>query len=176
MKLSVVLPIYNEAESLPLLLQELTDVLDKLPHEYEIIAVNDGSRDTSREVLAKLAARDPRIKVVNFLINAGQTAALRAGFDHAQGQVLIPMDSDLENNPGDIAKLLGKLEEGYDAVSGWRKDRWRGSTFTRRVPSVAANWLISTITGVHLHDHGCTLLIFTHLPSTMPLVRYTNGI
>jgi glycosyltransferase involved in cell wall biosynthesis len=108
-------------------------------------------------VLRRIALREPRIKVVDFLVNAGQTAALRAGIDHASGEVLIPMDSDLENDPADIPRLLATLSEGYDVVSGWRKDRWQGSFVTRKLPSRIANTLISRITKTHLHDYGCTL-------------------
>lgn len=157
MKISIILPIYNEAKSLPELFKELTEVLSSLPHEYEIIAVNDGSKDDSLTELQKFAKKDKRIKIVDFLTNVGQTSALRAGIDHATGDVLIPMDSDLENDPHDIALLLEKLDEGFDVVSGWRKNRWEGSFFTRKVPSVTANYLISFITGVHLRDYGCTL-------------------
>jgi dolichol-phosphate mannosyltransferase len=107
-----------------------------------------------------VAKKDPRVKVIDFLVNAGQTSALRAGSEHATGDVLIPMDSDLENDPRDIIRLLEKMDEGYDVVSGWRKDRWKGSFFTRKIPSMTANFLISFITGVHLHDYGCTLKVY----------------
>lgn len=157
MKLSIILPIYNEAKSIPQLLKELTEVLSALPHEYEIIAVNDGSKDESITTLTTSAKQDSHIKVIDFLVNTGQTAALRAGIDHATGDVLIPMDSDLENDPKDIIKLLDKLREGFDVVSGWRQGRWKGSYFTRKLPSMTANFLISRITRVHLHDYGCTL-------------------
>jgi glycosyltransferase involved in cell wall biosynthesis len=157
MKLSIVLPIYNEARSLPELFGELTLVLNELPYEYEVIAVNDNSTDDTYEILRRFAERDPHIKVIDFLVRAGQTAALRAGIDHAIGDILIPMDSDLENDPADIPRLLTKLDEGYDVVSGWRKDRWQGSFLTRKMPSAIANWLISHITNTHLHDYGCTL-------------------
>jgi dolichol-phosphate mannosyltransferase len=119
--------------------------------------VNDGSKDNSFEVLHKHAKRDKRIKVVNFITNFGQTAALRAGIDHASGDVIVPIDSDLENDPADIRKLVAKLEEGYDVVSGWRRDRWEGSFLTRKLPSTTANALISIITQTPLHDYGCTL-------------------
>jgi glycosyltransferase involved in cell wall biosynthesis len=156
-KLSVILPVYNEAESLPTLLRELTDVLESLSHTYEIVAVNDGSKDRSMKVLRKFARKNESLIVIDFQVNAGQTAALSAGIEQATGDILIPMDSDLENDPHDIQKLLNTLDEGYDVVSGWRKDRWKGSFFTRKLPSKIANFLISHITGVHLHDYGCTL-------------------
>jgi glycosyltransferase involved in cell wall biosynthesis len=157
MKLSVVLPVYNESKSLAQLFAELTQVLTALPYAWEIIAVNDGSKDDTYAVLCALAKKDTRIKAIDFMVNAGQTAALRAGIDHATGDVLVPMDSDLENDPADIPRLLAKLDEGYDVVSGWRKDRWKGSFITRKMPSTLANWLISRITRTHLHDYGCTL-------------------
>ncbi len=157
MTLSIILPIYNEAESLEELLGELAGVLDTLPRAWEVVAVNDGSRDASFATLKRIAAREPRIKVVHFHVNAGQTAALRAGIDHASGDILIPMDSDLENDPADIPRLLAKLDEGYDVVSGWRQGRWEGRFLTRKLPSLLANTLISRITNIPLHDYGCTL-------------------
>jgi glycosyltransferase involved in cell wall biosynthesis len=157
MKLSIVLPVYNEAESLPHLFDELKTVLDKLPHEYEIIAINDGSQDDSWRALNKYAKKDKRVKLINFLINGGQTSAIRAGIDHASGDVIVPMDSDLENDPADIPRLLEELEKGYDVVSGWRRDRWNGSYLKRKLPSDTANWLISFLTKTKLRDHGCTL-------------------
>ena len=157
MKISIILPVFNEAQSVPELFSGLSEILATLPHEYEIIAVNDGSKDASLSELQKLAKKDKCIKILDFLINAGQTSALRAGIDHATGDVFIPMDSDLENDPRDIVLLLEKIDEGFDVVSGWRKNRWEGSFFTRKLPSKIANFLISYITGVHLHDYGCTL-------------------
>lgn len=155
MKISVVIPVYNEAPALPELFSRIASALSAV--SYEIIAVNDGSRDDSWDVLRKLAEKDPRVKAVNFGRNAGQTAALSAGIARATGDVVMPIDSDLENDPADMVRLLQKLEEGYDVVSGWRKDRWADSALSRRLPSHVANWLISKITGVHLHDYGCTL-------------------
>lgn len=160
MKLSIVLPVYNEAESIPHLFDELTTVLDALPHEYEIIAINDGSQDNSWSELNKVAKKDTRVKLVNFLINGGQTSAIRAGIDHASGDVIVPMDSDLENDPSDIPRLLDELEKGYDVVSGWRRDRWNGSFLKRKLPSTTANWLISRLTKTNLRDHGCTLKVY----------------
>ncbi len=156
-KLSIILPIYNEAQSIPQLLEELDAVLTSILHEYEVITVNDGSRDDSAHVLREYAQSRPHVKVIDFRVNAGQTAALRAGIDHATGTVLIPMDSDLENDPADIPRLLTKLDEGYDVVSGWRKDRWQGNVLTRKMPSYLANKLISRLTKTHLNDYGCTL-------------------
>jgi glycosyltransferase involved in cell wall biosynthesis len=157
-RLSFILPIYNEAQNIPLVYDKIQHVMKQhKAHEYEIIAVNDGSRDDSYNVLKKYAAQDPLFKVINFRVNAGQTAALSAGINAATGDILIPLDSDLENDPHDVPVLLAKMDEGYDVVSGWRKDRWQKSFFTRRLPSFLANKLISTITGVKLHDYGCTL-------------------
>jgi glycosyltransferase involved in cell wall biosynthesis len=158
--LSIVLPIYNEAESLPHLLDELVPALERTGQTFEIICVDDGSQDGSFTELKKLRTQDERVRIVRFRRNFGQTAAFAAGFDRAKGEVVITMDADLQNDPADIPRLLAKLEEGYDVVSGWRVDRWKeGATvlITRKLPSATANWLISTGTGVHLHDYGCTL-------------------
>lgn len=157
MKLSFVIPIFNEAESLPEFFQRLYAVIEREKYHYEIIAVDDGSRDSSFAVLAEHALNDPHLRVIRFERNAGQTAALRAGIDHAKGEIIIPLDSDLENDPGDIPRLVAKLNEGYDVVSGWRQNRWNGKYFTRKLPSDTANALISWITGTPLHDYGCTL-------------------
>lgn len=154
-RISLVIPVYNEAESLPFLFQALDKAVGHLDHE--IVLVNDGSRDKSMEVLREHAARDPKLKVIDFRRNFGQTAAINAGIQHATGDVLVLMDSDLENDPADIPRLLAELDNGYDVVSGWRKDRWQGSYLTRKLPSETANRLISSISGVKLHDYGCTL-------------------
>ncbi|RMH06546.1 MAG: glycosyltransferase [Aquificota bacterium] len=154
--LSVVIPAYNEEENIPILYQKLKKVLDSLGREYEVIFVDDGSTDRTWEVLKTLASQDKRVKLIRFRRNYGQTAALYAGFQHANGDVIITMDADLQNDPEDIPLLLEKLEEGYDIVSGWRKDR-KDPFLSRRLPSIVANWLISKITGVELHDYGCTL-------------------
>lgn len=153
-KLSVVLPIFNEEQSIPQLFDELVESINNL--DYEIIAVNDGSRDGSFNALEKVAANNPRIKVLNFRKNFGQTAALSAGIDHSTGEIIVLIDSDLENDPKDIKILIEKLNEGYDVVSGWRKDRWKNEFLTRKLPSLLANKLISKIGGVPLHDYGCT--------------------
>jgi glycosyltransferase involved in cell wall biosynthesis len=158
--LSIVLPIYNEAESLPHLLEELVPALERTGQTFEIICVDDGSQDGSFIELKKLRTQDERVRIVRFRRNFGQTAAFAAGFDRAKGEVVITMDADLQNDPADIPRLLAKLEEGYDVVSGWRVDRWKEGAsvlITRKLPSATANWLISTGTGVHLHDYGCTL-------------------
>lgn len=155
MKLSIILPIYNEEGSLEQLYREIKGVLGGISSEYEIIAINDGSADKSSEIIKKIALGDLNFKVINFRKNYGQTAAISAGIDFAKGEVLIPLDADLQNDPNDIPKLLAKIGEGFDVVSGWRKNR--KDSFSRRFPSQVANWLISFITGVYLHDYGCTL-------------------
>jgi len=156
-KISVVVPVYNEAENLPTLFRELNNVLIKVQGEFEIIAVDDGSTDETPSILAQHARKESRIRIISFLINSGQTAALRAGIEHATGDIIIPIDSDLENDPADIPMLIAKLDEGFDVVSGWRHGRWQGSLFTRKIPSLLANKLISILTNTHLHDYGCTL-------------------
>jgi glycosyltransferase involved in cell wall biosynthesis len=157
MRLSLVVPIYNEEENLPLLFDAIRRVMDGLDHSWELILVDDGSRDNSLSVLNDLLAKDPlHVRVVVFRRNFGQTAAIAAGIDYASGEVIILLDADMQNDPADIPMLLAKLDEGYDVVSGWRKDR-KDTYITRTLPSNAANWLISTVTGVHLHDYGCTL-------------------
>ncbi len=157
MKLSLVLPIYNEAQSIPELFERIFETLHALNVPYEIIAVNDGSKDASADRLSEIARKHPEVKVIRFRINAGQTAAIHAGITHATGDIIIPIDSDLENDPKDIIRLLEKLHEGYDVVSGWRKNRWADKKLLRRVPSILANKLISKISGTYLHDYGCTL-------------------
>lgn len=154
--LSVVIPAYNEEENVPILYEKLKKVLDGLGQDYEIIFVDDGSTDGTYQRLKQLAEKDSRLKVIRFKRNYGQTAAMSAGFEHAKGDVIITLDADLQNDPEDIPILLEKLKEGYHVVSGWRKDR-KDPFLSRRLPSMVANWLISKITGVHLHDYGCTL-------------------
>lgn len=155
-ELSVVIPIYNEEGNLPILYEKLKTVLEKLGKSYEIIFVNDGSTDKSWEIIKQLAEKDPNVIGVNFRRNYGQTAAMSAGFDVAKGDVIITMDGDLQNDPEDIPRLLEKMSEGYDIVSGWRKDR-KDAFLSRTLPSKIANWLISKVTVVHLHDYGCSL-------------------
>jgi len=154
--LSVVIPAYNEEENVPILYEKLKKVLDGLGQDYEIIFVDDGSTDGTYQRLKQLAEKDSRLKVIRFKRNYGQTAAMSAGFEHAKGDVIITLDADLQNDPEDIPLLLEKLKEGYHVVSGWRKDR-KDPFLSRKLPSMVANWLISKITGVHLHDYGCTL-------------------
>ncbi len=154
--LSVVIPAYNEEENVPILYEKLKKVLDSLGEDYEIIFVDDGSTDGTYQRLKQLAEKDSRLKVIRFKRNYGQTAAMSAGFEHAKGDVIITLDADLQNDPEDIPILLEKLKEGYHVVSGWRKDR-KDPFLSRKLPSMVANWLISKITGVHLHDYGCTL-------------------
>jgi len=154
--LSVVIPAYNEEENVPILYEKLKKVLDSLGEDYEIIFVDDGSTDGTYQRLKQLAEKDSRLKVIKFKRNYGQTAAMSAGFEHAKGDVIITLDADLQNDPEDIPILLEKLKEGYHVVSGWRKDR-KDPFLSRKLPSMVANWLISKITGVHLHDYGCTL-------------------
>jgi len=155
-KLSIVAPVYNEEDSVGPLHQRLRQVLDRLDQPAEIILVNDGSTDGTEQALDAIAAEDPCVVVVHLRRNFGQSAAMAAGFDQATGEVVVALDADLQNDPADIPLLLGKLDQGYDVVSGWRKDR-HDPWLTRRLPSNVANWLISTITGVHLHDYGCSL-------------------
>jgi glycosyltransferase involved in cell wall biosynthesis len=157
MKISIVLPIYNEEKNIKILYQELKNSLNSLGKSYEIICVNDGSTDGSEKVLKELALDDAGVKVINFKHNFGQTAAMSAGISHATGDIIMPMDSDLQNDPADILKFLDKIEEGFDVVSGWRKKRWQGNFLTRKLPSVTANWMISAMTKVRLHDYGCSM-------------------
>ena len=155
--LSIVIPVYNEEENLPLLHKALHEGLANCRYPWEAVLVDDGSRDNSPAVLEQLAREDPdHIRVVFLRRNFGQTAAIAAGIDHAQGDIIVLMDADLQNDPADIPMLISKLEEGYDVVSGWRKDR-KDAFLTRTLPSRLANGLISWVTGVHLHDYGCTL-------------------
>jgi len=159
MYLSIVVPVYNEAENLALLCQQIQDVLDPLGWNYELIFVDDGSTDGSGEILADLHARDPRIKIIRFRRNFGQTAALAAGFDYAHGKVIVSLDGDLQNDPADIPRLIAKLNEGYDLVNGWRLNR-QDSFLHRRLPSQIANRIIGWTTKVQIHDYGCTLKAF----------------
>jgi glycosyltransferase involved in cell wall biosynthesis len=157
---SIVLPIYNEAENIPHLFAELLPALEAMPYSFEVIAVDDGSHDDSFQHLKRLSDADHRLHAVRFRRNFGQTAAFAAGFDRACGKVIITMDADLQNDPADIPRLLEKIEEDYDVVSGWRQERWKEgflTFFTRRIPSATANLLISRVTGVYLHDYGCAL-------------------
>jgi glycosyltransferase involved in cell wall biosynthesis len=159
--LSVVIPVCNEAENIEPLHAELSRALNALGRSYEIVYIDDGSTDDSFALLADLQQRDAHVVVLRFPRNYGQTAALAAGFDHASGAVLVALDADGQNDPADIAALLAKLEEGYDLVAGWRLPR-QDPLLSRRVPSVIANAIIGWITGVRLHDYGCTLKVMRH--------------
>ncbi len=159
LELSVIIPVFNEEENLEPLYREITRVLETLGLAFEIIFVDDGSRDSSFAVLKRIQEKDKAVKIIRLRRNFGQTAALSAGFDYARGKVIITMDADLQNDPRDIPALLAKINEGYDVVSGWRQKR-RDKFLTRRLPSRVANWLISLLTGVRLHDYGCTLKAF----------------
>src|SRR5438270_9910344 len=154
--ISVFLPVLDEEPNLRPLHEKLDKALEQLGRTAEIIYIDDGSRDGSLSILRELAERDARVRVVSLKRNYGQTAAMAAGIDAARGRVLIPMDADLQNDPADIARLLDKLDEGYDVVSGWRKNR-QDKLITRKIPSIIANRLISWIGGVPLHDYGCSL-------------------
>ncbi|HEY2748039.1 MAG TPA: glycosyltransferase family 2 protein [Polyangia bacterium] len=159
MQLSLVIPCFNEEESIPALLVRLDEAVRALEgagHGVEVLLVDDGSRDRTPELLRAATAGRPQLRVIRFARNFGQTAAMAAGFDAARGEVLVPLDADLQNDPADIPLLLAKLDEGYDVVSGWRRDR-KDRWLTRRVPSWAANAFISRLSGVKLHDYGCTL-------------------
>ncbi len=153
--LSIVIPVFNEEENVPILAEEIRQALDPHGIAYEVIAVDDGSTDMSWSRLEAVRAADPRWILVALRRNFGQTAALSAGFDHARGEVIVPLDGDLQNDPADIPRLLA-LAKDYDIVSGWRKNR-QDPFLSRRLPSLLANWLISKVTGIRLHDYGCTL-------------------
>ncbi len=155
-ELSVVVPIYNELLNIEPLYEAVCAALANFDKPWELVLVDDGSTDGSREKLQELAERDPRVRVVLFRRNFGQSAAMAAGFEHARGRVVVTMDGDLQNDPADIPALLQKLDEGYDVVSGWRKNR-QDKLFVRKVPSWLANRLICSVTGVKLHDTGCSL-------------------
>jgi len=157
--LSIVIPLFNEAENIEALYTELLDALNTLDVRFEIVFIDDGSTDQSVDLLKRIQARDDRVIVIRFRKNFGQTAALSAGFDHARGEVIITMDGDLQNDPKDIGPLLEKIHEGYDLVSGWRYRR-KDALLSRRFPSMVANKVISVTTNVKLNDYGCTLKAF----------------
>ena len=155
MDLSVVIPVFNEQENISPLHEALSEALKG--RDYELVFVDDGSTDTSLEALTDIAKKDPEhTLVIELRRNFGQTAAIAAGIDHSRGEVIVTIDADLQNDPADIPLLMDKIEEGYDVVSGWRINR-QDKLFTRRIPSQIANWIISKVTGVSLHDYGCTL-------------------
>ncbi|GCE10903.1 glycosyltransferase family 2 protein [Tengunoibacter tsumagoiensis] len=165
--LSVIVPVYNEEESVPKLHENISRVLMKQDFSYEVIYVDDGSKDTTFIQLRQIAEKDRHVKVVQLRRNFGQTAGIAAGVANSTGEILVFMDGDLQNDPIDIPRLLAKLEEGYDVVSGWRKNR-QDAQLSRKLPSMLANRLISKVTGVHLHDYGCSLkayrrTVFQHI-------------
>lgn len=153
---SIIIPVYNEEQNIDKLYGELKNVLVKLPDSSEVIFVDDGSKDGSAYKLRKIASQDKNFKLAVFGRNYGQTAAMAAGIKASKGSVIITLDADLQNNPEDIPSLVAKIKEGYDVVSGWRKNR-KDAFLSRRLPSIMANWMISFLTGVKLHDYGCTL-------------------
>ena len=152
---SIVVPFYNEQENIPQLYMKLTEVMDSIGDPYEMVFVDDGSKDNSYKVLSEIYEHDRRVNLVRLRRNFGQTAALKAGFDFARGEIVISMDGDLQHDPEEIPRFLEKIEEGYDLVSGWRshrKDHW----LMRRLPSHVANWLMAKLSGIELHDFGTT--------------------
>ena len=159
-QVSIVIPLLNEAENLELLFVQLQNLINVWDKRCEVLLIDDGSTDGSFEILKRLQADDGRFRVIRLRRNFGQTAAFSAGFDYARGEVIVTMDGDLQNDPADIPRLMEKIDEGYDVVSGWRQDRWKEgikTLLTRRIPSASANWLISSVTSVKLHDYGCSL-------------------
>jgi glycosyltransferase involved in cell wall biosynthesis len=154
--ISIVVPLYNEEESVKLLYDSITNVMKGLNRKYEIIFVDDGSTDTTFERSKVIHKKDPHLKVIRFRKNYGQTPAMQAGFEHSKGKIVISMDGDLQNDPKDIPKFIEKIEEGYDIVCGWRKDR-KDKLISRKIPSKVANWIIGQVTGVKIHDNGCSL-------------------
>jgi glycosyltransferase involved in cell wall biosynthesis len=157
--LSLVVPIRNESPNIDELYRDITDALERWGRSYEVIAIDDGSTDDSFDRLSRHQQRDPRWRIIRFRRNFGQTAAFAAGIKHARGRLIATSDGDLQNDPRDLAGMIGRIEEGADIVCGWRKDR-KDAWLTRRLPSEVANKLISVSTGVHLHDYGCSLKVF----------------
>lgn len=183
--ISVVIPLRNEEQNVPLLAQKLTSALEALARPYEVIFINDGSTDATGPRLREICAADPRLKALHFRRNCGQTAAMQAGFTHARGEIIVAMDGDLQNDPADVGRLLAKLDEGYDLVSGWRKDR-QDHPIKRNFLSRVANGLISRTTGVYLHDYGCSLkayrreilegiALYGEMHRFIPVYAYWNG-
>ena len=167
--ISVVVPVFDEAESLPQLHDEIATSLNATGRSWEVIYTDDRSRDGSYEVLQRLAAADPHVRVLRFRRNFGQTAAMSAGFEHSRGEVVVTLDADLQNDPADIPKLLAEMEKGHDLVVGWRRDRKDGFLL-RRIPSQLANRLIARVTGANVHDTGCTLKAFRRdLVANLPI-------
>ena len=183
--ISVVIPVYNEAANVAILVDRTVAALEAVGRPFEILLVNDGSVDGTRKAIEEIARKEPRLKGLHFRRNFGQTAAMAAGFTHSRGEVIVAMDGDLQNDPADIGRLLTKLEEGYDVVSGWRKDR-KDHPIKRNFLSRVANDIISKVSGVHLHDYGCSLKAYrrsaldgVHLYGEMhrfiPIYAYWNG-
>ena len=156
MDVSVVIPVYNEYDNILALYRQVTDVMEEFGRSYELLFVDDGSNDGGRELMQSLASTDARVKLVFFRRNYGQTAAMQAGLQLASGEAIVTLDGDLQNEPADIPMMVEKLDEGYDVVHGWRKNR-KDKFFSRRLPSIMANWLISKTTRFPIHDLGCTL-------------------
>ena len=152
--LSIIIPVYNEADNIKLLVKKIKDSLKN--YKYEVLFINDGSVDNTEKIIEDIIKLDKRFMCINFKRNFGQTAALQAGFDYSKGEIIVALDGDLQNEPGDIPKLINKINEGFEVVSGWRKYR-KDNTVSRVLPSKIANYIISKITGVKLHDYGCTL-------------------
>lgn len=159
MDVSVIIPVFNERENLRPLHAELVEAMARLGRSYEVLYVDDGSTDGSRDVLRRIHGEDPHVRLMVFRRNFGQTAAVAAGLQHSRGDVVITLDGDLQNDPADIPRMVAKLEEGYDLVSGWRRDR-KDDFFLRRLPSLIANWIIRLTTNVRVHDYGCMLKVF----------------
>lgn len=157
MYLSLIIPFYNEEENLPFLVEKLTRLISIIDKPTEVIFIDDGSSDNGFNILVNLIGDKNNWRIIRFRRNFGQTAGWAAGIEYADGEVIVFLDSDLENDPADIPKLLAKIDEGYDLVSGWRKERWQGQFFSRRLTSQIANWLIAKISGVKIHDFGCSL-------------------
>jgi glycosyltransferase involved in cell wall biosynthesis len=186
MDYSIVIPLYNERDNLAPLHAELTRVMQSLGRTYELIFIDDGSTDGSLDALRPIKSADRNVRVIALARNSGQTAALACGFSHASGDVIVAMDADGQNDPADIPRLLAKLDEGYDLASGWRTERWQRERFRRRLPSMAANSLISAMTGVKLHDYGCTfkayrrdvarnLQLYGEMHRFVPAIAAENG-
>lgn len=158
MSVTVVIPIFNESENIELMYRELANVMRELPYDYDLLFIDDGSTDGSGQQLAELATRVPEVRLIRFRRNFGQTAALQAGIEHAMGEIIVTIDGDLQNDPRDIPRMLEKIEEGYDLIHGWRRDR-QDAWLHRILPSLVANALISRVTGQRIHDLGCALKV-----------------
>ena len=185
LSVSVVVPIYNEVDSIPTLIEKIAAILKKHQYTYEIICIDDGSTDGSRELLKQIAPKRTDLRAILLRRNYGQTPAMAAGFNYARGQIIVSLDADLQNDPEDIPRAIEKLAEGYDLVSGWRKNR-KDAKFTRLLPSKIANWLIAKVTGVKIHDYGCSLKayrtelladlnLYGELHRFLPALAYIEG-